>query len=86
MGWEKPVQILQMAFRVFQSNPLALRRNGLPTNKTKFMQMLDSETYRALEREADGRGASIQELLRTVIIPDWLIENRKPAGSKLSRS
>lgn len=54
----------------------------MPSNKTKFMQMLDSETYRALEREADGRGASIQELLRTVIIPDWLIENRKHAVSK----
>ncbi|HET7404760.1 MAG TPA: hypothetical protein VFV92_11390 [Candidatus Bathyarchaeia archaeon] len=54
----------------------------MPSNKTKFMQMLDSETYRTLEREADGRGASIQELLRTVIIPDWLIENRKHAGSK----
>ena len=47
------------------------------SSKTKFMQMLDSQTYRALEREAKERGASIQELLRTVIIPDWLLENRK---------
>lgn len=41
------------------------------------MQMLDSQTYNVLEKEARGRGASIQELLRTVIIPDWLTENRK---------
>ncbi len=47
------------------------------SSKTKFMQMLDSQTYRVLEREARDRGASIQELLRTVIIPDWLMENRK---------
>ena len=47
------------------------------SSKTKFMQMLDSQTYRALEKEAKERGASIQELLRTVIIPDWLIETRK---------
>ena len=46
-------------------------------SKTKFMQMLDSQTYQVLEKEAKSRGASIQELLRTVIIPDWLTENRK---------
>ncbi len=46
-------------------------------NKTKFMQMLDSQAYRALQNEARSRGASIQELLRTVIIPDWLTENRR---------
>jgi hypothetical protein len=47
------------------------------SNKMKFMQMLDSQTYRVLQKEAKNRGASIQELLRTVIIPDWLSEHRK---------
>lgn len=47
------------------------------STKTKFMQMLDSHTYQELEKEAEERGASIQELLRTVIIPDWLLENKK---------
>ena len=47
------------------------------SSKTKFMQMLDSQTYRFLQKEARDRGASIQELLRTVIIPDWLTENKK---------
>ena len=47
------------------------------SSKTKFMQMLDSQTYRFLQKEAQDRGASIQELLRTVIIPDWLTENKK---------
>lgn len=51
-------------------------------NKTKFMQMLDSQTYRALQNEARSRGASIQELLRTVIIPDWLTENRRPEKTR----
>lgn len=50
---------------------------ALASSKTKFMQMLDSQAYRVLEKEAHSRGASIQELLRTVIIPDWLTENRK---------
>lgn len=82
MALSRCSKILQMAFRGFPYNRLALRWTIVPSNKTKFMQMLDSETYRTLEREADGRGASIQELLRTVIIPDWLIENRKDPGSK----
>lgn len=47
------------------------------SNKMKFMQMLDSQTYRILQKEAKNRGASIQELLRTVIIPDWLTEHRR---------
>lgn len=47
------------------------------STKTKFMQMLDSHAYRELRKEAEERGASIQELLRTVIIPDWLMENKK---------
>ena len=49
----------------------------LVSTKTKFMQMLDSHAYRELQKEAEERGASIQELLRTVIIPDWLMENKK---------
>jgi len=51
------------------------------TNKMKFMQMLDSQTYRVLQKEAKIRGASIQELLRTVIIPDWLSEHRRKERS-----
>jgi hypothetical protein len=46
------------------------------------MQMLDSQTYRLLQKEARNRGASIQELLRTVIIPDWLMEYRKRERAK----
>jgi len=54
----------------------------MPSNKTKFMQMLDSQTYRVLQKEAHERGASIQELLRTVIIPDWLMEHRRREKSR----
>lgn len=66
-----------MAFRGYRRQGWALSVVALASSKTKFMQMLDSQTYRVLEKEAHIRGASIQELLRTVIIPDWLTENRK---------
>ena len=49
----------------------------LPRNNKKFMQTLETETYRTIAKEASQRGATVQELLRAVIIPDWLTENRK---------
>jgi len=65
-----------MVFRVSWQRA-ALSVKVKVSNKMKFMQMLDSQTYRILQKEAKNRGASIQELLRTVIIPDWLSEHRR---------
>ena len=66
-----------MAFRGYPGQGRALSVVTVAGSKMKFMQMLDSQTYRVLQEEARERGASIQELLRTVIIPDWLTENLK---------
>ncbi len=49
----------------------------MPRNNKKFMQTLEVETYRTIAKEASQRGATVQELLRAVIIPEWLTENRK---------
>ena len=46
-------------------------------NNKKFMQTLETETYHTIAKEASQRGATVQELLRAVIIPEWLSENRK---------
>ena len=51
-------------------------------NNKKFMQTLETETYHAIEKEATQRGATVQELLRAVIIPEWLNEHRKKWGGK----
>ena len=51
-------------------------------NNKKFMQTLETETYHAIEKEASQRGATVQELLRAVIIPEWLNENRKKWSGK----
>ena len=46
-------------------------------NMAKFMQSLDDDIFKKLQRIADSRGITIQELIRAVIIPDWLKEEKK---------
>jgi len=38
----------------------------------KFVQTLDDEIYKRLEQIAKQRGITVQELIRAVIIPDWM--------------
>ncbi len=38
----------------------------------KFMLSLRDENFHLLTTEAEQRGISIQELIRAVIIPDWV--------------
>jgi hypothetical protein len=45
---------------------------------TKFMQSLDPQVYAELRRIAKDRGITMQELIRAVIVPDWM---RKGAGT-----
>jgi hypothetical protein len=41
----------------------------------KFMLSLRDESFKLLVSEAGERGISIQELIRAVIIPDWVKQN-----------
>jgi predicted DNA-binding ribbon-helix-helix protein len=55
----------------------------------KFMQTLDDTIYRELEKIAKRRGISIQELIRAVIVPEWVTGHngtdvREAAGTKLN--
>lgn len=45
---------------------------------TKFMQSLDPQVYAELRKIAKERGITMQELIRAVIVPDWM---RKDGGS-----
>lgn len=38
----------------------------------KFMQTLEDTVYRELEKIAKRRGITIQELIRAVIVPEWV--------------
>src|SRR3989442_11662 len=53
----------------------------------KFMQTLDDTIFRELEKIAKKRGISIQELIRAVIVPEWVTghngnETKKPSATK----
>ena len=49
----------------------------------KFMLSLRDENFKLLTTEAEDRGITVQELIRAVIIPDWVKINTlvKPAGN-----
>ena len=42
----------------------------------KFMQTTDKLTYGNLEEASYKRGITVQQLIRAVIVPDWL-ENKR---------
>ena len=49
----------------------------------KFMQSLDSQVYIELSRLAKEKGVPVQELIRALIIPDWI---RRQDNQKAKKS
>ncbi len=52
----------------------------------KFMLSLRDENFQLLTAEAQERGISIQELIRAVIIPDWVKQESLVRAAAASRS
>jgi len=55
----------------------------------KFMQTLDDLIYRDLEKLAKKRGITIQELIRAVIVPEWItghdgVDTKEVSGKSTS--
>ncbi|OLB70865.1 hypothetical protein AUI06_05850 [archaeon 13_2_20CM_2_52_21] len=44
----------------------------------KIMLSLAEETFLTVSYQAKKRGISVQELLRAVIVPEWVKENLRP--------
>ena len=47
----------------------------------KFMLSLRDESYQLILSEARERGISVQELLRAVVVPEWVGKSLRPAAS-----
>jgi hypothetical protein len=52
-----------------------------PVRTRKFMQTLDNRLFLELEKMARGRGITVQQLLRAVIVPEWF-KNENPERSR----
>jgi hypothetical protein len=50
----------------------------------KFMLSLRDENFQLLTLEAQNRGISVQELIRAVIIPDWVKQASPVRGNGFS--
>ena len=75
----------------FISTPelMLISRETVVSRLPKFMQTLDDIIYRELEKIAKRRGITIQELIRAVIVPEWInghnsIEIKDPSPAKLN--
>ncbi len=53
---------------------------------TKFMQMIDPSVYSELEAVAEEKGISVQELIRAIIIPEWLKMQRNRTREPIPES
>ncbi len=52
---------------------------------TKFMQSLDPKVYAELRKIAKDRGITMQELIRAVIVPDWMTKDQSRGTGGSSR-
>ena len=50
------------------------------TDSSKFMQSLGDAAYTKLRQIADERDITVQELIRAIVIPDWLKMVEKHSG------
>jgi hypothetical protein len=51
-------------------------------NVSKFMQSLGDSAYIKLRKIADDRDITVQELIRAIVIPDWLKTAEKHNGGE----
>ncbi len=65
-----------------------LGNNGETTklSSIKVMVAFGKQTFDLINGEAKERGVTVQELLRAVIIPDWVKQNVSVRRSSTSRS
>ncbi|HWY28045.1 MAG TPA: hypothetical protein VNW25_02185 [Candidatus Sulfotelmatobacter sp.] len=66
-----------------------ISREIVVSSLPKFMQTLDDIIYRELEKIAKRRGITIQELIRAVIVPEWInglngVEGKDSVSNKLN--
>src|SRR5712691_6525660 len=67
------------------NRPLQPREIRLRSRSNRFIQSLDSDAFSKLSSLAQERGITTQELIRAVIIPEWMETESSDPGPYLSR-
>jgi len=82
--WKRILSESKRCNYILRMRPVYRKRRVLPT---KFMQSLDPQVYGELRKIAKERGITMQELIRAVIVPDWMNKDRsRNAGGSPTRS
>jgi hypothetical protein len=50
----------------------------------KFIMSIGDEAFKLLSSEADNRDVTVQQLLRAVVVPEWIRENLNHQGMTTS--
>lgn len=54
-------------------------------DSVKFMQVLDRTIFQKLSRSAKSRGVTVQELIRAIVIPFWMVKFEEESTTRFSR-
>jgi len=73
-----------MVYKLLYTHLLGKSKGGGSSAIAKFMLSVHEESFKTIAAEANDRGISVQELLRAVVVPDWVRDNIDPSAQRRS--
>src|SRR5207247_11261519 len=73
-----------MVYKLLYTHLLGMSNGGGSSAIAKFMLSVHEESFKTIAAEASDRGISVQELLRAVVVPDWVRHNIDPSAQRRS--
>src|SRR5213592_2832603 len=73
-----------MVYKLLYTRLLGKSNGGGLRVIAKFMLSVHEESFTTISAEASDRGISVQELLRAVVVPDWVKDNIDPSAKRRS--
>jgi hypothetical protein len=82
IGWEFNTRLSSALNLVEQSSSTAKKGHRVLNRSwevnsvlAKFIMSIGDEAFKLLSSEADNRDVTVQQLLRAVVVPEWIREN-----------
>ena len=73
-----------MVYKLLYTHLLGMSNGGGSAAIAKCMLSVHEESFKTIAAEASDRGISVQELLRAVVVPDWVRHNIDPSAQRRS--